>query len=522
MRFLLLFGVLAFSLGCWPCFGQRLSVRPVDFQPLTELPWNQPEETAAPLEKMLERIFLESDTAIRHAVLSAYLHRIPVEDFPRAFDLCITLQGTQWPNELVALMLPIWAERDPKTAWKHAQSLFPLVAFGWLDLDSWGNPKIKVSDLAVLQKSSFWLLSGLESFPRGIDRSNLSRPERIVLLGEFASQYLAVYGHLPYIPDYESTHNTYEDVEALMRGFALHPPEFKTAAKDAAAKGHEEACEIILRRWLVRSPQEAGAIFAFAQQLKWPPEQRPNQINRYVVSAEWLLLWAKTDLSGMIAWAETLDLAENDLSTPARAVLLGFADPKTCRRWLAEAKARSTADEDLLHTLLEQAAPWAPQLALEEAVATANAEIIRDVAEGMAYGFQSESRNTSHFGLGIVNDFQLTKLHPSLLAETRTEWGITIMELWGDIDVAEAARYGFRFLSQAGVCPRENLIKLFAGDDEYSSDSDMIDRTFCALRTWAVLQPGAMKAWIAQQEGADMREALTWLLNHPWGTGEPD
>ena len=94
--------------------------------------------------------------------------------------------------------------------------------------------------------------------------------------------------------------------------------------------------------------------------------------------------------------------------------------------------------------------------------------------------------------------------------------------LWssgGDIDIGEAARYGLNFLLRTDYAPRENLIKLFSGDDDFSSDSDMIDRTFCALRVWAVVKPKEMKAWIATIKEADMRKALTWLLEHPWGTG---
>jgi hypothetical protein len=67
--------------------------------------------------------------------------------------------------------------------------------------------------------------------------------------------------------------------------------------------------------------------------------------------------------------------------------------------------------------------------------------------------------------------------------------------------------------------PRENLIKLFSGDDKFASDGDMIDRTFCSLRVWAVVKPREMKAWIGTLQDAEMRKALTWLLQHPWGTG---
>ncbi len=65
---------------------------------------------------------------------------------------------------------------------------------------------------------------------------------------------------------------------------------------------------------------------------------------------------------------------------------------------------------------------------------------------------------------------------------------------WGNIDVGVAARYGLHMMLKTGYTPRDNLIKLFFGDSTFASDSDMIGRTFCALRMWAALQPEAMKA----------------------------
>ncbi|HEY1083282.1 MAG TPA: hypothetical protein VGE29_13525 [Prosthecobacter sp.] len=518
MLHLLLLAAVLFLLPFQSSFGQRLGLSPLDFQPLVSLPWKHHEDVS--LEKVLERIFLESNPAIRHAVLSSYLHRIPVEDFPRAFDLCITLQGTQWPDELVALILPIWAERDPQAAWKHSQTLFSFVAFDWLSLDKWSNPKIEVSDLDALRKSPFWLTRGLETFPQGIKKSRLARADKIVILSDFASRYLATFGSLPEVRSYESPVYTSSDTEELIRAFEAPYQGSKEEAIEAVSRGYKGTLEVILRRWLARAPKEAADIIAFSQTAEWPDGKTDPDGN--TISQEWLLQWAKTDLPGMASWVEPLDPRLNTLSTRARALLLGFADAATRQRLLEQAKANSSVTDDVLAELIHEAAPWNPQLAIDFAVSTANAEAVLTIVENAVYGFQSRSWNTCHFGLGIVNDFDIRGLPRFLLTLTSQSWGITIMEQWGDIDVAEAARYGFRFLSEAGICPRENLIKLFSGDDQYSSDSDMIDRTFCALRTWAVLQPDAMKAWIAQQESADMREALTWLLDHPRGTGSSD
>jgi hypothetical protein len=85
--------------------------------------------------------------------------------------------------------------------------------------------------------------------------------------------------------------------------------------------------------------------------------------------------------------------------------------------------------------------------------------------------------------------------------------------------VGETARYGLDFMLKSDYASREELIKLFSGDDDFASDADMIDRTFCALRVWAVTKPDQMKAWIATLKEEDLRKALTWLLENPCGTG---
>ena len=81
------------------------------------------------------------------------------------------------------------------------------------------------------------------------------------------------------------------------------------------------------------------------------------------------------------------------------------------------------------------------------------------------------------------------------------------------------ARFGLRTMLQDKVVPREELIRMYDGR-EGSSDDAINDRTFCALRMWAVVKPDEMREWIRTVEGEDMQKALTWLLEHPWGTGK--
>jgi len=105
--------------------------------------------------------------------------------------------------------------------------------------------------------------------------------------------------------------------------------------------------------------------------------------------------------------------------------------------------------------------------------------------------------------------------------EATANWS-RLLEVWGDIDIGETARYGVNFLLRTDYAPRARLIRFFSGHDEYPDEGGMIDRTFCALRTWAIVDPKNMKAWIATLNDPEIAKALAWLLAHPRGTGPAD
>src|SRR4029079_10626197 len=136
------------------------------FEPLTTLPWKKPDAT---IDSVLDAIFRQANQSIHDIVLSEYLRTIPVDGIGKAFERCIDLEGTQTPDRLVDLILPVWAKRDPKTCWKRTRELFRVVGIedGWLTYDSWKTrPRITVQDLNAIQKSSFWLTrAALPRFP---------------------------------------------------------------------------------------------------------------------------------------------------------------------------------------------------------------------------------------------------------------------------------------------------------------------------------------------------------------------
>jgi hypothetical protein len=467
------------------CLGQRVEIKPLDFQPLTSLPWE--EKRHRTVEEVLKRIFLETKSEIRYPVLVEYFKSIPIEKLSQAFELCLALEGTQWPEDLASLLIPEWAQRNPQSAWDRNQALLRLKTTHWLGLDRWRRPKIEVADRMALQISPYWLERGLETFPVG------SVPP-VAYQWKWAAR-----------PD------------QVTKSFAEEIPDFKAWAEMCAERGETGRFEIALRRWLMRTPPDAPEIIKVALNVSWGQQANGEVPKNPGLSDELLLLWSRMDLEGMARYAETVSLDEGAMALRIKGLLLSLVSEEKRQLWLALARGGNNDEHRDIHDLLPEWAQWDPKPALAEALVTGEPETIENASIRAAYGLGVY--NSCHYGLGMINEFDFGSLPRKLRDEVTSEWGITIMERWGDIDIGEAARYGLKFMLATDYAPRGDLIKLFSGDDEYSSDSDMIDRTFCALRTWAVVRPTEMKAWIAKQEGEDMRKALTWLLENPWGTG---
>lgn len=481
--------------------AQRIDIKPLDFQPLTSLPWK--DTPAASLEAHLTRIYLEPDRQVRHPVLAAYLKQIPSEQLESAFDLCLRLECTQHPENFIAFFLPIWAERDPQAAWKRIEPLFQLQDFHWLDYDSWDNGKITFRNLEAMRKSSFWMdPRWLENFLAGLKQSQMPAAEKAALRSAFMSKWSPIYDSPP------SEHPTggYADTaEGLFEALEIPAERIPAEVKNAFRDKHPAALKMLLRRWLASKPDSALLIATLAEKL----DAEDDALS---------LLWMHLAPNTLIEW---IDAQQNLKEPPLRimGMLLSQLDDPTRQKWLQKAKEDGTSGQTL-HDLICNWASWDPKPSLQAAIATNEPLIIRDAADHVVYaGF--DVRNALPNGLQAIRGYDVGSLPKPLREMTLQEYGIQIMEYWGDIDIGGAARYGLDFMLKTDYAPRENLIKLFSGDDAFSSDGDMIDRTFCALRMWAVLQPEPMKAWIATLPDADMRKALTWLLEHPWGTGKP-
>jgi hypothetical protein len=516
MRLILAALLLAFSPET--IMAERRNLRPADFKPLTSLPWK---EAGATLDNVLDSIFREPNFAIRYPVLGEYLRTIPLEQFGRAFDLCVKLEGTETPDNLVAFFLTIWAKRDPHGCWKRTKDLFRVVGIeDWLGYDSWKKrDPITVQDLNAIRASPFRLSpSALMGFPLGVDHSAVAKGERVKLMNEFTQKWFRAFGSWP---GYERNETGgYSDFSYQMKEAFEMSIEQLRGPWQGSVSSSEMAFEIGLRRWLKAEPASAIQVMERAQETKWPS---PGESQPHVAgpSIELLMLWAKADLPAMIRWAETLDIRNGDLALRVRGFLMSRVDAATRERWLAEAKS-AVDDDDRTVNLMEDWAGWDPKGALEAAVARKDPEMISEVAAAASWGpWGRQPYNTSHFGLGVIKEFDVMSIPPEIRVDATREW-YSILEYWGQIDIGETASYGLQYLLQTNYAPRARLIRFFSGYDEYPDEGDMIDRTFCALRVWAVIRPNEMRKWIRTLDDEKMRKALTWLLEHPWGTASKD
>jgi len=514
----MLFAFLTFALvGQLP--AERNHLKPTDFQPLTSLPWKK---DGATMESALDAIFRETNSDVRARVLAEYLHFIPVAELGKAFDICISLEGTQTPTELVRSFLPIWAKRDPVGCWKRTKSLFHLVGIesDWMDFDSWKDrDAITVPDLRAIRASSYWLTrDALLGFPAGVEKSSLPEQERLRLLREFANTWFDAFATWPRTTQREFRFPMILE-ESLWPGKVLEAPldQLRDATPDTFS-GDGVKFEIALRRCLQAEPKSAPAIVKKAGETKLPPQNGEAEGRIAGPSTELLVLWAQADLDGMIRWAESQDAQVSNLAVTVRAFLMSRVDAATRERWLAQVKLKDGEDNDgKLEALLLGWAEWDLLPGLDAALATNELETIEEICVMAPVGpFGGGPPNAAHYNLGMIKQFDASRLPKVMRDDHYPNWE-EIMEVWGDIDIGEAAQYGLDFMLRNRYVPRENLIRLFSGDDKYAVDGNMIDRTFCALRVWAVVRPKEMKTWIATLPDKRMRTALTWLSEHPWG-----
>jgi hypothetical protein len=490
----------------------------MEFMPLTELPWEKMEATE---EGIMDTIFREPNATIRYGVLQLYLREIPVDQIERVFDLAIELEDSETPDALVESMLRVWAEREPFRCWERLKKLFLVVGLedGWLMFDDWDvkRSSMLVQDRASIQASPFrlrrWALTG---FPVGVDNSKLAPKERVSLLKEFIQRWFAVFDDYPSHATSTSPPSGYRFAEA----FKMETKDVEWHCEHDYHAGYDSApASVALRRWLVAEPANARRIIEVSTKLGHPQYDSPT-------IQELLRLWAEVDRLGMMKWADSAEPSKLLLNV-GRGLLMPGVDAALRDRWIAEENAKAEGNENYHGDLIGYWAEWDPKGALDYAVRGGDPDIITSVSRDAACGPYLDYPRAARSGFNVVRDFDPNTLPAALKEGIEEDWAMTALEGWGEHDAAAVARLGVRLLETfnyygfADDHPRENdVIEFFAGrNNEFRDNGHIIDRTFCALRTWAATKPAEMKAWVATLKDDKMREALTWLADNPWGPG---
>ena len=492
--------------------------KPAEFEPLTELPW---EKAGRSVEQIIGAIFKEPDPDVRYPVLLGYLQTLPVADFSKAFDLALELESRHEPDRLVAMMLGLWAKRDPRSAWERTKALFKVVGIedGWLNYDSWlGRPKITVVDRSGLARSRFWLCRDtLTEFPVGVEESSLPEAERVQYLRDFSTLWFATFSTWPGCGGCPIANP--READDVVQAFHWNPADFKTSNCPLGNFVPQACFEIGMRRWLIAAPKEAPQVIQRIRKQNWPADPVRNlRAEPASVTPALLLIWAKADPEGLQAWADgAREKADQGNAWLAKCILMSMVKPAVRERWLASLDSMKPED---FKRCLETLAKWDPVPAFERVVRSEDSDLISRVFDDIGYGpWPRHPHNTSLAGLDFLDKLDFRKYPEDVRKVIFNGVGETVLpEQWGHIDIGQCARWGLRYLlsDNSGV-PRSSFVALLGGDDAFASDGDVIDRTFCSLRVWAVTRPDEVREWIKTQEGEDLKKALTWLLDHPWG-----
>mgnify|MGYP003575381401 FL=1 len=168
-------------------------IKPSEFEPLTTVPWDDQQAT---LRDVLCRLFREPDFEFRYALLAEYLRIIPIEDFSTAFDLCVSLEGRQAPDRLIRMLIRVWAGRDPRACAEKVIDLFHLVGpDDWLSFERWHEFELIVPNREAVKASQFWIGEhALSSFPFDLERSSLSKEEKLQIMRRFMDRWIEACG----------------------------------------------------------------------------------------------------------------------------------------------------------------------------------------------------------------------------------------------------------------------------------------------------------------------------------------
>jgi len=475
---------------------------------------------------VLERIFQEPHTLARGEVLREYLHTaLTVEEFPAAFDECMALEQADFPGATAEFVMLAWAERDPASAIHRCLTLFDLVIEGApLKFDAWKTP-IRTGNLEKARASSYWFgdRSVVHASWKGLAAATLPPERRKDLEKEFRDAYVRRFQEdLP--ADMEEPYQAWagrhrfsydEHQEAIaseadrraefIRLLAASPEEIPGMLKWPGEPSEDIAFPRALIRWMNGDAKIAPQIVERILDVYDPRHfYRNDSALMDIIPAEFLVEWAILDRAGFMAWA-----ANNSRGPRVQAVYLTVMPKEDQYEVSSKAQAfhrKGPGSEfDKLWITLDpdSAIPWQSHYHDDYNIDDAFEDLWR-------------SDPPANYWCSVIAAY----LHRDLHDRTNQAWGVTTK--WVRVDfVAMVKQYGLPWCLHSGKFKKGEVPRIFSNRQAMKNDP-VLNNTLSALRTWAILRPKEMRAWIdGEKFTPDLREALLSLLDNATGGLNP-
>ena len=487
------------------------------FRMLSGLPWK---EAGATRQTVLARIFHEPHTLVRREVLREYLQTVlPVEEFAAAFDECLALEQADFPGAVPEFVMRAWAERDPAAAVKRCQTLFDLVIEGApLDFDNWSKP-IRTGDLEKARASTYWFgdRGVVHACWKGLGAATLSPERRNELEAEFLSSYARRFQEYPpaeveepvqrWGRRYRSTvdhpaplSTDPERQRELLLLLAATPEEIPGMLQWPREPWNDLLFSRALIRWMNGDASKAPQILERVLDTYDPRRfYRDDPALMDVIPVEFLVEWAVLDRDAFMAWEEkphrgwraqavflTVMSKENDYKVRDKANAFGSKELKS--------------KGDKLWITLD------PDSALPALSGYGDTKYTIDGALEDLWN----SDPPANYWRGAVAPY----IHPNRRGGGVNEaWGVTMV--WAPVDFrAMVKQYGMPWCLHSGEFKGSQVPAMLSNRLALENDSGL-RHTLSALRTWAILRPKEMRAWIdGEKFSPDLREALRWLLDN--------
>jgi hypothetical protein len=219
-----------------------------------------------------------------------------------------------------------------------------------------------------------------------------------------------------------------------------------------------------------------------------------------VVPAEFFVEWALLDRAGFMTWA-----ANNSSGPRAQAVYLAvmpednrYEMRSKAQKWRHRGR-ESTFDKVWMSLDPDNAIPWQSRYGDYYKVDDALDELW-------------SSDPPANYWRSVVNAYT----GRDLAGSPNEAWGVT--KVWARVDFAAMIKqYGLPWCLRSGELKRSQVAQMLSNHHAVENDS-ALHNTLSALRTWAILRPKEMRAWIdGEKFSPDMREALLWLLDNAKG-----